>query len=96
MSLIQLSTLNMSLLQPFHSSVLSAKVRRLYDIANVLTTLELIRKKTFLAPNHRKMPGYVWCGPSMAVIDTVCKTGPQNPLYITGRSTLYSVYDISP
>ena len=52
----------------------SAKVRRLYDIANVLTTLELIKKKTFLAPNHRKMPGYVWCGPSMAEIDTVCES----------------------
>lgn len=64
---------------------LSAKVRRLYDIANVLTTLDLIRKKTFMAPNHRKMPGYVWCGPSMEEIETVCELplvslGPLTPL----------------
>ena len=51
----------------------SAKVRRLYDIANVITTLGLIKKKTFLAANHRKMPGYVWRGPSMEEIDTVCE-----------------------
>ena len=48
-------------------------MRRLYDIANVLTTLGLIRKKTFMAANHRKMPGYVWCGPTMEEIDTVCE-----------------------
>ena len=48
-----------------------AKVRRLYDIANVLTTLGLIRKKTFLAPNHRKMPGYSWAGPTLDQIQTI-------------------------
>ena len=53
-------------------SLSAAKVRRLYDIANVLTTLDLIRKKTFMARNHRKMPGYVWCGPTMEEIDSVC------------------------
>ena len=50
-----------------------AKVRRLYDIANVLTTLGLIRKKTFLAPNHRKMPGYSWAGPSLEEIKKIGK-----------------------
>ena len=53
--------------------VTAAKVRRLYDIANVLTTLQLIRKKTFLAPNHRKMPGYSWAGPSMDQIRAIRK-----------------------
>jgi hypothetical protein len=51
----------------------TAKVRRLYDIANVLTTLGLIRKKTFLAPNHRKMPGYSWAGPSIDQIQEICE-----------------------
>ena len=51
-----------------------AKVRRLYDIANVLTTLGLIRKKTFLAPNHRKMPGYSWAGPTLDQIETIRKS----------------------
>ena len=54
-----------------HTHTHTAKVRRLYDIANVLTTLNLIRKKTFLAPNHRKMPGYYWCGPSLEQIDVL-------------------------
>lgn len=52
----------------------AAKVRRLYDIANVLTTLGLIRKKTFMAPNHRKMPGYSWAGPSLDQIKTIRKS----------------------
>lgn len=46
-------------------------MRRLYDIANVLTTLELIKKKTFMAPNHRKLPGYTWCGPPMEDIAAI-------------------------
>ena len=49
-------------------------MRRLYDIANVLTTLGLIKKKTFLAPNHRKMPGYAWSGPSMEEIQAIRKS----------------------
>ena len=49
-------------------------MRRLYDIANVLTTLGLIKKKTFLAPNHRKMPGYAWAGPSMEEIQAIRKS----------------------
>ena len=65
--------LNPGIFTPRHYVMSAAKVRRLYDIANVLTTLELIRKKTFLAPNHRKMPGYVWCGPNMADINAVCE-----------------------
>ena len=52
---------------------LPAKVRRLYDIANVLSTLGLIKKRTFMAPNHRKMPGYAWCGPSMSEIEAIRK-----------------------
>lgn len=48
-------------------------MRRLYDIANVLTTLDLIKKKTFMAPNHRKMPGYTWCGPTLEEIDAICE-----------------------
>lgn len=56
-----------------HDTPYTAKVRRLYDIANVLTTLGLIKKKTFLAPNHRKMPGYAWAGPSIQEIQAIRK-----------------------
>ena len=49
----------------------SAKVRRLYDIANILTSLGLIKKKTFVGPHHMKKPGYAWAGPALAEIDTI-------------------------
>lgn len=47
------------------------KVRRLYDIANILMSLGLIRKKTFIGPAHTKRPGYTWCGASMKEIDAI-------------------------
>lgn len=50
-----------------------AKVRRLYDIANILTSLGLIQKKVFVGPLHIKKPGYLWSGPSIEEIDRVCK-----------------------
>lgn len=39
-----------------------AKVRRLYDIANVLTSLELIRKVHVREARARK-PAFKWLGP---------------------------------
>eukprot|EP00731_Ephydatia_muelleri_P029735 Em0021g258a len=47
------------------------KVRRLYDIANILMSLGLIRKKTFIGPAHTKRPGYTWCGAAMKDIDAI-------------------------
>lgn len=52
---------------------LSAKVRRLYDIANILSSLGLIKKKVFVGPHHIKKPGYAWSGPSLADIEAICK-----------------------
>ena len=72
---VQIDDINSDPLQLLHFSctvfLLPAKVRRLYDIANVLSTLGLIKKRTFMAPNHRKMPGYAWCGPSMSEIEAI-------------------------
>ena len=66
--------MHLDLVQALHRAGLyTAKVRRLYDIANVLSTLGLIKKRTFMAPNHRKMPGYAWCGPSMSEIEAIRK-----------------------
>ena len=53
---------------------LSAKVRRLYDIANILSSLGLIKKKVFVGPHHIKKPGYAWSGPSLADIEAICKS----------------------
>ena len=50
-----------------------AKVRRLYDIANILTSLGIIKKKVFVGPYNYKKPGYVWSGPSMREVDEACK-----------------------
>ena len=69
----------------------TAKVRRLYDIANVLTTLGLIKKKTFLAPYHRKMPGYAWAGPSIQEIQAIRKL-----FYVTQNITcIMDIYHTS-
>ena len=54
-------------------SLFLAKVRRLYDIANILTSLGLITKKVFIGPHHIKKPGYAWSGPTIPDIDAVCK-----------------------
>ena len=55
----------------------SAKVRRLYDIANVLTSLALIRKLHVRGDRGRK-PAFQWLGP-------VCFSAPPGetlgPLY---------------
>ena len=58
----------------FYLSCCAAKVRRLYDIANILMSLGLIRKKTFIGPAHTKRPGYSWCGASMKDIDAIRKS----------------------
>ena len=52
-----------------------AKVRRLYDIANILTSLGLIKKKVFVGPLHIKKPGYSWSGPTIEEIESACKCG---------------------
>lgn len=43
-------------------SVSAAKVRRLYDIANVLTSLDLIEKVHVREERGRK-PAFKWLGP---------------------------------
>lgn len=40
----------------------SAKVRRLYDIANVLTSLNLI-KKVHMSEEKGRKPAFKWLGP---------------------------------
>ena len=51
----------------------SAKIRRLYDIANILSSLGLIKKKVFIGPHHVKKPGYAWSGPSLKDIESIGK-----------------------
>lgn len=43
-------------------SVSLAKVRRLYDIANVLTSLKLI-KKVHVREERGRKPAFMWLGP---------------------------------
>jgi hypothetical protein len=55
-----------------HSSFFCiAKVRRLYDIANILSSLGLIKKKVFVGPHHVKKPGYAWSGPGLQDIESI-------------------------
>lgn len=50
-------------LTPIYScSLLLAKVRRLYDIANVLTSLGLI-KKVHVTEERGRKPAFKWIGP---------------------------------
>lgn len=44
----------------FHS--LSAKVRRLYDIANILSSLQLIEKVHIHSIQTGRKPGFRWIG----------------------------------
>lgn len=43
---------------------ISAKVRRLYDIANVLSSLELI-KKVHVTEERGRKPAFKWTGPDV-------------------------------
>jgi transcription factor E2F7/8 len=45
------------------SNLSSAKVRRLYDIANVLTSLGLI-KKVHVREERGRKPAFKWIGPA--------------------------------
>ena len=49
-------------------------MRRLYDIANILTSMDLIKKKVFVVAHHLKKSGYCWSGPSVKEIDQVCSS----------------------
>lgn len=42
--------------------LLAAKIRRLYDIANVLSSLELI-KKVHVTEDRGRKPAFKWTGP---------------------------------
>ncbi|XP_019853177.1 PREDICTED: uncharacterized protein LOC109582724 [Amphimedon queenslandica] len=61
-------TLYMALNPPVNPKT---KVRRLYDIANILSSIGLIKKKVFVGPHHIKKPGYAWSGPSLADIEAI-------------------------
>lgn len=41
----------------------TGKVRRLYDVANILTSLGLISKKVFAGGTNFRKPGFYWSGP---------------------------------
>lgn len=43
---------------------ISAKIRRLYDIANVLSSLELI-KKVHITEERGRKPAFKWTGPDV-------------------------------
>lgn len=44
-------------------TVNTGKVRRLYDVANILTSLGLISKKGFGGGTNFRKPGFYWSGP---------------------------------
>ena len=43
----------------------AGKVRRLYDVANILTSLGLISKKGFGGGTNFRKPGFYWSGPTV-------------------------------
>lgn len=57
--------------QGLEGSKLKTKVRRLYDIANILSSLHLIEK---VQTTSRK-PAFKWLGPSTASLNSAATTG---------------------
>ena len=47
----------------YHLCTFTGKVRRLYDVANILTSLGLISKKVFAGGTNFRKPGFYWSGP---------------------------------
>ena len=52
----------------FDFSIVSAKIRRLYDIANILTSLNLIRKVHVTETRGRK-PAFQYVGPEINILN---------------------------
>ncbi|XP_049808456.1 uncharacterized protein LOC126251834 [Schistocerca nitens] len=69
------------------STQLKAKARRLYDIANVLSSLKLIQK-VHCSDSVRK-PAFTYCGPKVEPLKHLTSLG-KNPLYPTRHSLLRS------
>ncbi|XP_071941028.1 uncharacterized protein, partial [Antedon mediterranea] len=61
------------------SSKLKTKVRRLYDIANILTSLQLI-KKVHVTETRGRKPAFKWIGPHPSHININTVTNEKRPL----------------
>ena len=75
------TTLGSSLHTPTQSYILfpsdpSAKVRRLYDIANVLVSMGLIAKDSYIntSGGYHK-PGFYWVGPDITDVSHIRELG---------------------
>ncbi|KAI8506932.1 Transcription factor e2f8 [Branchiostoma belcheri] len=76
------------------NSKFKTKIRRLYDIANVLTSLELI-KKVLVQEDRGKKPAFTWIGPDPD-IDTfrMEENGESTVPTVLSQGTMYNTQDL--